>query len=95
MGLLRGLDRKLGAKFSFLISIPTIGGAALVKGLEAVQRPLDISWGIVGLGTVVAFVSGIFAIKVLLKFLEEGKLKSFAIYCWLIGSITVIISMVQ
>ncbi|MEX2090112.1 MAG: undecaprenyl-diphosphate phosphatase, partial [Bacteroidota bacterium] len=37
------------------------------------------------LGTVVAFVSGYFAIKFLLNVLERGKLSWFAFYCLAAG----------
>lgn len=94
MGLLTGLKRREAARFSFLISIPTIGGAALLEALDAFQDPVKVDWTIIAAGTLVAFIAGVFAIKVLLKFLEEGKLKAFAIYCWTVGALTIIGSLI-
>ncbi|MEC9489006.1 MAG: undecaprenyl-diphosphate phosphatase [Halanaerobium sp.] len=89
-GLMRGLKRSYAARFSFLISIPTIGGAALIEGMDALGKPPEVNWFLVAAGTLVAFIAGVFAIKVLLKFLEQGRLKAFAIYCWILGLFNII-----
>jgi undecaprenyl-diphosphatase len=42
------------------------------------------------LGTVVAYVSGIWAIKVMIAFVQRGDLIYFAIYCFVIGTLGLI-----
>ena len=38
-----------------------------------------------GIGMVVAYVSGVFAIRWLLRLLKGSRLDLFAYYCWLVG----------
>ena len=82
-GLFKGLDRKLAAKYSFLLSIPVIGGATLLQVLDLMETgfgvfgPLELASG-----TIAAAVSGYFAIKLLVKLVNQEKLSIFAYYCW-------------
>ncbi|MDW7674928.1 MAG: undecaprenyl-diphosphatase UppP [Bacillota bacterium] len=90
-GLLRGLDREYAARFSFLLALPVIFGATLLELKDLVGEPITGDLGLAYLlGTLVAFISGYIAIKVLLKVLSDGKLYYFSYYCWLIG-LTVIV----
>jgi undecaprenyl-diphosphatase len=74
------------AEFSFLLSIPAIGGAAvlqLVSGEAAIA-----STGLPALltGFMVAMVSGVLAIRLFVHLLETRHFRWFAYYCWLVGS---------
>ena len=88
--LWRGMDRETAVRFSFLITIPVILGATLLElsELKAVGFS-GISGGII-FGTVAAFITGIFAIKLFVKLLRAGKFNFFAYYCWFAGAITII-----
>lgn len=77
------LDRKQAGEFSFLISIPAIIGATLLKFQDI--QPTAIQWGPAMLGMIAAFFSGWLCLKGLLKFLQQGKLFFFSFYCWLLG----------
>ncbi len=92
MGLFWGLRRTDAAEFSFLLFIPTIAGATLLKLGEALADPSAHSalWGSYLAGTVVAFLSGVVAIRFLMRFLRERRLTPFAIYCCIIGLIAVL-----
>jgi len=74
------------ARFSFLLSLPAVGGATLLKTKEMIQVGV-VHDGILQLllGTVVAFASGYLAIKFLLNVLERGNLSWFAFYCLAAG----------
>lgn len=89
--LLRGLDREYAARFSFLLSIPVILGAAI---MEVKDIPLSVftggDWVPLLIGPVVAAFSGYLAIKVVLRLLKRGRLSVFAYYCWVVGLITLI-----
>lgn len=86
-GLFAGIERETAAKFSFLLSIPAIVGAELL-GLSELNR---ISFDSATLwGTVIAFVVGYGALKVLMKIVKHGNLYLFAPYCWILGVIAVI-----
>jgi len=86
MGLWRGLDGREAAMFSFLLSIPIILGATViqVRGLMAHPVEAETIWTLL-IGTAVAYVSGVFAIRWLLGLLSGGRFAQFAYYCWFIG----------
>jgi len=88
-GTILGLDREEAIKFSFLLSIPAVLGALLLKltdGLKEASLTLPIFTG-----SVAAFLVGLFAIYVLVKAALSRKLKFFAIYCVLMGG-TILLS---
>jgi undecaprenyl-diphosphatase len=80
-GYIVGLKPAQAAEFSFLLGLPTLGGAALLKGYKAGPAMLEVfGWSPVLLGTFVAFVSAALAIKVLVAALTRFGLAPFAIY---------------
>lgn len=86
-GLLCGFDRRFAVKFSFLLSIPTILGAALVQSIDVVQQGFDMANLFPFLlGGLAAAVAGIFAIKFLVSLLNKNKFYFFSIYCALMGA---------
>ncbi|NLW17395.1 MAG: undecaprenyl-diphosphate phosphatase [Firmicutes bacterium] len=82
--LSRGLTRDAATRFSFLISIPTIAGATLLK-INDILSFSGEQGGLLLVGFIVAALSGILAIKVLVKLLQKGKLQLFAYYVWVLG----------
>ena len=69
-----GLDRDAAARFSFLLLIPVVTGAALYKGVEAVHEGLPS--GVAGpmiVGTIAAAVSGYLAIAFLLRLVRTAS----------------------
>jgi undecaprenyl-diphosphatase len=82
--LFRGVDGETAARFSFLMAIPAIGGAALLslKDLETLPAG-DIPAYLAGTG--VAFIVGLVAIRLLLDVIRRQRLVWFSLYCWLIG----------
>ena len=76
-----GLKPAQAAEFSFLIGLPTLAGAALLKGWKTGPAMLDVfGWAPVLLGIIVAFVSAALAIKVLVAALTRFGLTPFAVY---------------
>jgi undecaprenyl-diphosphatase len=86
----QNVDRKEAADFSFLMSLPVIVGATLLKIIELFEVGASVNWLPIVLGTVVAYVSGIWAIKVMIAFVQRGDLIYFAIYCFVIGTLGLI-----
>lgn len=83
-GMISGLKRDDAAEFSFLVSIPVIIGAFIFKISDI---SIIFSSGVFQtitalLGFAAALISGIFAIKVVLKFVTKGKLHYFSYYCF-------------
>lgn len=89
-GLFLGLERELAARFSFLLSIPAILGAALVQAKD-ITSLFDITTGATIAGVIAAAVSSYLAIKVMLKLISERDLLVFAYYCWIVGPLAIII----
>ena len=89
-GLFSGLNRELAARFSFLLSIPAILGAALVQAKDITS--FDVSTIVLIAGFVSAAIFGYLAIKLLLKIIKERSLMIFAYYCWIVGMAAIIIS---
>lgn len=89
--LLSGFNRKFAVKYSFIMSIPAIIGAALVElpelGSETVTFQL---FGIYFIGSVVASFVGYFCIKSLLNIVKKKKFKYFAYYCFTLGFIAIV-----
>lgn len=93
-GLFEGFKREFAVKFSFLLSIPAILGAALIDFKDALEVGFDIAPLPAVLGVIVAAVSGFWAIKVLLKVVKNGKFKYFAYYCTFAGVAALVISLI-
>ncbi len=85
-------DRKFAGRLSFLMSLPVILGANLYEWFSAPSCPLSEGKWIYLAGFFVAFLVGLGALKILLKLVEKGKIYFFAIYCFLLGLTTIILS---
>lgn len=95
-GMLRGFERSFAVRFSFLLSIPAVLGANVLSLIDAIQA--GINWSYVPMylvGVLVAFVSGYMAIYFLRVIVQRGKFGGFAYYCWGMGLVTLILSLVS
>jgi undecaprenyl-diphosphatase len=84
-GIFLGIDKEKAARFSFLLSIPAILGASVIKLKDLIlmdNYTIPISYLL--LGAIVSFIAGYFAIIWLLDIVKKGKLEWFALYCYLI-----------
>jgi undecaprenyl-diphosphatase len=95
-GLLLGFTRELAVTFAFLISIPTVLGAVILKVPDAIKE------GIAGdmlvpsiIGVLVAAVAGFAAIKLMIKLVTGKKLYVFSIYTWAVGVLVIILQLVK
>lgn len=91
-GLFLGIERELAARYSFLLSIPAILGAALVQVKDISGS--DIGTAALIAGFIAAAVTGYIAIKIVLKLIQEKNLLIFAYYCWIVGPIAMILAYV-
>ena len=90
--LISGVSNKEAAKFSFLLAIPAILGAIIVTAIDIRYEFASTIWLPIVITSVTAFISGYYALKILIKLLENGKFYYFAYYCLLLGLITLIIT---
>ena len=83
-GMAQGFQRKEAARFAFLLSIPAIAGAALLDGMDLVERGGFTSDLLLGMA--VAAVVGYLAIAGLIRVLVRVGLLPFALYCLAFGT---------
>ena len=79
-GMVQGLKRADAAKFSFLMAIPITVGAIVGSLIGAEPGELGGQTTIFAVGILMALISGLFAIRFLLKFLSNNSLSVFAYY---------------
>ncbi len=85
-GLFAGLRGDQAARFSFLLSIPAVLGATLLKVRDLAGMPVEGSYLLaLAVGTIAAFLAGYVAIRWMLRILRHGNLYWFAPYCLLLG----------
>jgi undecaprenyl-diphosphatase len=83
--ILLGLRRDVAGRFSFVLSIPAILGAVLLKARKIDPSTVDLpAWG---LGALVSMVVGWFALTFLLRVINAGEFRKFAGYCWLLAGV--------
>ena len=90
---LSGVGKEEGASFSFLMSIPIILGSLILESVDLFRGgytlPNDQILPLI-LGTITAFVSGIFAIKFFLNIIKKKSVLPFAIYTFLMSVASII-----
>jgi undecaprenyl-diphosphatase len=90
-GIFRGIQREKAAEFSFLLSLPAILGATLLKLKDVLNASNpSFNWWVYLIGMVCAFLFGYLAIKFLLNVIKKGKFEFFGYYCFLIGFLSLI-----
>ena len=86
-GMLLGVNRETVARFSFIMSIPAILGAAVLQFADLLKHPPEAeSVLLIGAGTAASAVSGYFAIILLLNVIRRNKLQYFGYYCLILAS---------
>lgn len=91
-GLLCGLRRDFAVKYSFIMSIPAIIGAAMVE-IPDMQRDIATTSAVYYIvGVIISAVVGFVCIKTMLIIVKNKKFKYFAYYCAVVGVIAVIAS---
>jgi undecaprenyl-diphosphatase len=90
--LLRGIDGETAARFSFLLALPAVGGATLLS-LHDLHQVNAADLPAYAVGSLVAFVSGLLAIRFLLAVVRKRRLHVFALYCLLVGSAIILYSL--
>ncbi len=95
-GMARGFSREFAVKYSFLMSIPAVLGANILSLIDAVQTGIEWSYMPMYLvGVLVATVSGYLAIRLLKFITQRGSFGGFSYYCWGMGLITLILSLIK
>jgi undecaprenyl-diphosphatase len=95
-GMLRHLDRRSAARFSFLMSVPVMFGAGVLAIIDLLQLP-DFTAQLPTLlaGFVAALVMGYLSIRWLLRYLSRHSFYGFAVYCLIAAIITFIVALIR
>jgi len=75
-----GLSRTAAARFSFLLSMPAIAGAATLETVELLESPLPVDWAAMFVGLGVAAVSAYVCIRVFLNAIDRIGMLPFMLY---------------
>jgi len=88
VGMMSGLTREAAAKFSFLMAIPAIAGAAVLELADLLQGTGSSAAGAGALlaGAVCSAVTSYLSIRLFLRFVRRGRLAPFAYYTWVLGA---------
>ena len=88
-GFLRDLTREQAARFAFLLGVPVIFGGGLLQAMDLAGT--DSFGPELGIGVVVAAVSGYGAIAILIRGLTRWGVRPFAYYCLVVGLIAIVV----
>lgn len=86
-GLMTGLRREQAARFSFLLSIPVIALAGMVKGLELYKSTEPVQWDMISIGVCLSAVMAYLSIGWFLKLLDKIGMMPFVYYRLILGVI--------
>ncbi len=92
--VLLGIDREKSARFSFLMVVPLIFGKIAKDLLDGGFAGDNIPVISLSLGFVAAFVTGLIACTWMIAIVKKSKLTYFSIYCFIVGTIAIIWSVV-
>jgi len=79
-GMFSGLDRKAAGEFSFLLSLPAVGGAFLLSLKDAAELSSSVPAISLIAGFAAALLAGYASLKLLLRLIADGRLWVFALY---------------
>jgi undecaprenyl-diphosphatase len=88
-GLLIGNSKDEIARFSFLMVLGPVIGANLIEIMSGDASSSTTGWGVLLIGFLAAFISGYFACKWMISLVKRSKLIWFAVYCALIGVLSI------
>ena len=90
---LAGLDREAAARFSFLMATPITAGAAIfeVRKLATGEAGVAVSVGPLVVGLIAAFISGMLAIGLMLRYLRTRSLTIFVVYRLILAVVVIVV----
>lgn len=76
-----------GARFSFLLAVPTILGGEALESYQLLKSasPIPFSWAALAVGFVASFALGLLTVRFVFRLYEKGAVLPFVWYCASIG----------
>ena len=94
-GLMSGFSRTFAVKYSYILSIPAILGSLVMELGQFGSPAMTVGLGFTYvLGMVISGIVASFVIRYCLKLVQKGRFRGFAIYCFVIGFVTLIMNYV-
>ena len=90
-GLLTGLDRQTATKFSFYLTIPTLGAATIYSLLPSLDQIPGDGIVLLAVGTIVSFVVSLIAIGWLLRYVARNNFIAFGYYRIIAGVVILLL----
>ncbi|AWL11099.1 Undecaprenyl-diphosphate phosphatase [Saliniradius amylolyticus] len=90
-GLMAGLNRESAARFSFLLSIPTILGAGLLLTLDLLEAGDAVDWQAIFYGVALSFISAYLCISLFLAWISRIGMLPFVLYRLILGVVILFI----
>ena len=92
--LFSGVERDQAVRFTFLLAVPAIAGAGLLEGIDAFRAEAEtaMSFGALAAGTLVSFVSSLWAMRLLVGVVRANRLHWFALYCCAAGVVSLVLA---
>lgn len=94
--ILCGFERKFAVKYSFIMSLPAIFGALILKLTKISSE--SVTGGEVGMyivGMIIAAIVGYFALVLTVNIVQKKSFKFFAFYCYGIGAVAIIAHIIK
>lgn len=88
--VLMGCSRTVAAEFSFFLAVPVMLGASALKLYKAGFSFNGLEWTVLGIGSLVAFLVSLFAIKFLISYIKQHDFKVFGYYRIILGLIVLV-----
>ena len=89
-GIMIGISRTVAAQFTFILAIPVMAGASLLKLVKYGLNFTGWELGILLTGMVVAFVVSIFVIRFLMDYIRRHDFKVFGWYRIILGAAVIL-----
>ena len=89
-GLIGGISRPAAAKFSFFMALPVMAGASLLRLLKSGFAFTAAEWGYLALGSLVAFLVSLVAIKGLMSYVRNHDFSVFGVYRIILAAVVVV-----
>ncbi len=90
-GLYLGVRPEEAARFSFLLSIPAILGAGILKAPELAATAGEARASALALGFGVAFFVAWASISILMRIVKRGRFGLFGVYCLIVGGLGILL----
>ena len=78
--LILSYNREDAARFSFLLSIPTLSAVLLGGSIDAIQSEETVDWSILIFGGLISFITSLLCINLFLSFIQKIGFTPFVLY---------------